>query len=57
VRLVGCDPGMDYQLRIKDRPVKSGGAVVKNRKVVMPQAPGLGLEVDEKLIRRLAQRR
>ena len=57
VRLVGCDPGMDYQLRIKDRPVKEGGAVVKNGKVVMPDAPGLGLTVDEKLVRRLAQRR
>jgi len=57
VRLVGCDPGMDYQLRIKDRPVAEGGAVVKNGKVVLPDAPGLGLTVDEKLIARLAKRR
>jgi L-alanine-DL-glutamate epimerase-like enolase superfamily enzyme len=57
VRLVGCDPGMDYQLRIKDKPVADGGAVVKSGKVVMPDAPGLGLAVDEKLISRLAQRR
>ena len=57
VRLVGCDPGMDYQLRIKDRPVKEGGAVVKKGTLVMPDGPGLGLTVDEKLIRRLAQRR
>ncbi len=57
VRLVGCDPGMDYQLRIKDRPVKEGGAVVKKGKLVMPAGPGLGLTVDEKLIRRLARRR
>ena len=57
VRLVGCDPGMDYQLRIKDRPVQAGGAQVKKGKLVMPDGPGLGLTVDEKLIRRLAQRR
>ena len=57
VRLVGCDPGMDYQLRIKDRPVAEGGAVVKGGKVVLPDAPGLGLTVDEKLIARLAKRR
>jgi L-alanine-DL-glutamate epimerase-like enolase superfamily enzyme len=57
VRLVGCDPGMDYQLRIKDRPVAEGGAVVKNGKVVMPDRPGLGLTIDEKLISRLARRR
>ena len=57
VRLVGCDPGMDYQLRIKDRPVKEGGAVVTQGKLVMPEGPGLGLTVDEKLIRRLARRR
>ena len=56
VRIVGCDPGMDYQLRIKDRPVKEGGAAMKGGKMVMPDAPGLGLVVDEKLIRRLAQR-
>lgn len=57
VRIVGCDPGMDYQLRIKDRPIADGGAVVRGGKLVMPDAPGLGLTVDEKLIRRLAQRR
>ncbi len=57
VRIVACDPGMDYQLRIKDRPVQDGGAVVKAGKVVMPETPGLGLTVDEKLIRRLSKRR
>ena len=57
VRLVGCDPGMDYQLRIKDKPVAEGGAVVRKGKLVMPGGPGLGLTVDEKLIRRLAKRR
>ena len=58
VRNVGCDPGMDYQLRIKDEPVKEGG-VTWNAKghIVMPDAPGLGLTVDEELVRRLAQRR
>jgi len=57
VRLVACDPGMDYQLRIKDKPVAEGGAVVRKGRLVMPEGPGLGLTVDEKLIRRLAQRR
>jgi L-alanine-DL-glutamate epimerase-like enolase superfamily enzyme len=58
VRLVGCDPGMDYQLRIKDRPVKEGGvAFDKKGRFIMPVAPGLGLTVDEKLIRKLSQRR
>jgi len=58
VRNVGCDPGMDYQLRISDRPVKEGGAVPNAKgRVVMPDAPGLGLVVDEKLVRELSQRR
>lgn len=58
VRIVGCDPGMDYQLRIKDRPVREGGVTQdKDGCFVMPAAPGLGLTVDEKLIRKLSQRR
>ena len=58
VRNVGCDPGMDYQLRIRDRPVSDGGAALDARgRVVMPAAPGLGLTVDEKLVRALSQRR
>lgn len=57
VRLVACDPGMDYQLRIRDKPVADGGAVVRKGRLVMPGGPGLGLTVDEKLVRRLAQRR
>ena len=57
VRLVGCDPGMDYQLRIKDRPVKEGGVQMRKGRLVMPDGPGLGLTVDEKLVRRLSQRR
>jgi L-alanine-DL-glutamate epimerase-like enolase superfamily enzyme len=57
VRLVGCDPGMDYQLRIKDRPVKEGGVQLKKGRLVMPEAPGLGLTVDEKVVRKLSQRR
>ncbi|MBX3664712.1 MAG: hypothetical protein KF834_03410 [Burkholderiales bacterium] len=58
VRIVGCDPGMDYQLRIEDRPVKEGGVTQdKDGRFVMPAAPGLGLTVDEKLIRKLSQRR
>ena len=56
-RLVACDPGMDYQLRIKDKPVADGGAVLRKGRLVMPEGPGLGLTVDEKLIRRLSRRR
>lgn len=58
VRIVGCDPGMDYQLRIEDKPVKEGGVTQDKRgHFVMPDAPGLGLTVDEKLIKKLSQRR
>lgn len=58
VRIVGCDPGMDYQLRIRDRPVAEGGATLdRSGRVVMPDAPGLGVVMDEKLIRKLSQRR
>jgi len=58
VRIVGCDPGMDYQLRIEDRPVKEGGVTLdRNGHFVMPTAPGLGLTVDEKLLKKLSQRR
>jgi L-alanine-DL-glutamate epimerase-like enolase superfamily enzyme len=56
VRLVACDPGMDYQLRIKDRPVAEGGAALRKGRLVMPAGPGLGLTVDEKLVRRLSRR-
>jgi len=57
VRNVGCDPGMDYQLRIRDRPVSDGGATLDSLgRVMMPTAPGLGLTVDEKLVRELSQR-
>jgi L-Ala-D/L-Glu epimerase len=58
VRIVACDPGMDYQLRIKDRPVKEGGAALNAKgQLVMPDTPGLGLSVDEELIRELSRRR
>ena len=58
VRNVACDPGMDYQLRIKDKPVKEGGATLDGKgHVVMPDTPGLGLVVDEKLVRELSRRR
>ena len=58
VRNVGCDPGMDYQLRIEDRPVKEGG-VMQDRSghFVMPDAPGLGIKMDEKILKKLSQRR
>jgi L-Ala-D/L-Glu epimerase / N-acetyl-D-glutamate racemase len=57
VRLVACDPGMDYRLRIRDEPVVDGGARVSAGKIVMPDAPGLGLTLDEKLIETLSRRR
>jgi L-alanine-DL-glutamate epimerase-like enolase superfamily enzyme len=58
VRNVGCDPGMDYQLRIEDKPVKDGGVELDEKGFfVMPNAPGLGLTVDEKLVRKLSRRR
>lgn len=58
IRKVGCDPGMDYHLRIADEPVAEGGAVVEDGEVVMPSGPGLGLTVDEDLIRnKLAKRK
>lgn len=58
VRNVGCDPGMDYQLRIEDRPVKEGGVTLDRKGYfVMPDTPGLGLTVDEKLLKKLSQRR
>lgn len=57
VRIVGCDPGMDYQLRIKDRPVAEGGARIVDNQVVLPEGPGLGLTVDEELVRALSRRR
>ena len=56
IRLVGCDPGMDYHLRIADEPVSEGGAMIENGVVVMPSGPGLGIEIDEKTVRRLAER-
>jgi L-alanine-DL-glutamate epimerase-like enolase superfamily enzyme len=57
IRLAACDPGMDYHLRIADEPVAAGGAVVENGRVVMPTGPGLGLEIDEDLLRRLSERK
>ena len=58
VKNVGCDPGMDYQLRIKDQPVAEGGATLDRKgHVVMPETPGLGVTVDEKLVRELGRRR
>ncbi|MGY8991909.1 MAG: enolase C-terminal domain-like protein, partial [Rhodospirillales bacterium] len=57
VRLAACDPGMDYQLRIKDKPVAEGGVKVENNQFVMPDQPGLGLTVDEDVIKHLSQRK
>jgi L-alanine-DL-glutamate epimerase-like enolase superfamily enzyme len=56
VRLVACDPGMDYHLRIKDEPVAEGGAQYDGGNCTMPDGPGLGLTVDEDLVRRLSER-
>ena len=57
IRLVGCDPGMDYHLRIKDEPVADGGASFDGGRCEMPTGPGLGLTLDETLIQRLSERR
>ena len=57
VRLAACDPGMDYQLRIKDKPVAEGGVKVENKQFVMPDTPGLGLTIDEDVIKHLSQRK
>lgn len=56
IRLVGCDPGMDYHLRIADEPIAEGGAVVENGQVVLSSEPGLGLTVDERCIEHLSRR-
>ena len=56
VRLVACDPGMDYHLRIMDEPVADGGAQFSGGNCKMPDRPGLGLTVDEGLVRRLSER-
>ena len=55
VRLVACDPGMDYHRRIADDPI-GGGAVVEDGVVVLPSSPGLGVEVDEDAVRALSRR-
>ena len=56
IRLVGCDPGMDYHLRIKDEPVAEGGAKFDGGRCELPTGPGLGLTVDEALIKHLTGR-
>jgi L-Ala-D/L-Glu epimerase len=57
VRLVACDPGMDYHLRIKDEPVVDGGAQFDGGRCKMPDGPGLGLTLDEDLIKVMSERR
>lgn len=57
IRFVGCDPGMDYHLRIKDEPVADGGASFDGGRCELPTGPGLGLTLDETLIQRLSERR
>lgn len=56
IRLVGCDPGMDYHLRLAEEPVGEGGAVIENGQVVMPTGPGLGLTIDEDVVAHLNSR-
>jgi len=57
VKRVGCDPGMDYHLRLNDDPVADGGARFDGGRVRLPDTPGLGITMDEKLIKELSERR
>jgi L-alanine-DL-glutamate epimerase-like enolase superfamily enzyme len=57
VRLVGCDPGIDYHLRIKEDIVAEGGIKPTPQGVEVPDAPGLGLTVDEDLVKHLQHRK
>jgi len=57
VRLVGCDPALDYHLRIKEDIVAEGGVRLTPQGVEVPQGPGLGLTVDEDLVKFLSRRK
>ncbi len=57
VRLVGCDPAVDYHLRIKEDIVAEGGVKLTAQGAEVPHGPGLGITVDEDLVRHLSQRK
>jgi len=57
VRLVGCDPAVDYHLRIKEDVVAEGGIRLSSQGVEVPQTPGLGIIIDEDLVNHLRDRK
>lgn len=56
VKNVGADPAVDYHLRLADEIVKDGGIAIKDGVVTLPEAPGLGVVLDEEVIERLSKR-
>jgi len=50
IRLVGCDPAVDYHLRIKEDPVVEGGVKLTDNGASVPEGPGLGITIDEDLV-------
>ena len=56
-RLVGCDPAVDYHLRIKEDIVAEGGIRLSSQGVEVPQTPGLGIIIDEDLVNHLRDRK
>jgi len=57
IRRVGCDPAVDYHLRIKEDIVSEGGVRLTDKGATLPEGPGLGITVDEDLVKHLAQRK
>jgi L-alanine-DL-glutamate epimerase-like enolase superfamily enzyme len=56
IRLVGCDPAVDFHLRIKEDIVVEGGVELTSQEAEVPQGPGLGITVDEDLGKHLSSR-
>jgi L-alanine-DL-glutamate epimerase-like enolase superfamily enzyme len=57
VRMVGCDPAVDYHLRIKEDIVAEGGVQLTSEGVDVPEGPGLGIVVDEQMVKYLQRDR
>ncbi len=57
VKKVGLAPALDYHLRIAEEIVKEGGITINRGVVSLPEAPGLGVELDDELISSLSKRR
>lgn len=57
VRVVGCDPAVDYHLRIKEEIVAEGGVRLTPKGAEVPDGPGLGLEIDEDMVEHLRHRK